>query len=493
MSFGLLIAISLSLIGYNAVRDYYTDVQYKRASEFAERLIDMHPLMWEEYTNSPARFGEKLRRYILYAPRLGLYLLDNNGAVLASAGESQLFWSNYRVNLAPVRDALQNDPDQPIFADDPDLRNELCLVAARPVGTPEINGQGGWLYVVARYADTDTAPGSLLRAYALKTAGKIGLLTLGLGVLLTIAIMALMTRPLSALTRVAEHIRESGLQDADTLNQARDIPHVSRHDEIGRLGRAFQEMLQRLRTEMSRVKKADGQRREMVASVSHDLRTPLTALTGQLETINLKGDALDKAQREQMIERALHNASHLRRLTDSLAEVSRLDSPEFIAEPEPTALGELADDITQRFVPIAESQGISLKADYPDAMALICVDAGLVERALVNLIDNALRVTPDGGAVRVSVDADTAQVRLQVSDTGPGLNEADQGKVFDLFYQASKHRDTRGSSGLGLAVVRRVAELHGGTAGVHSAPGQGATFYLEFPNPGLGACEDAKD
>ena len=142
-SFGLLIAISLALIGYNAVREYYTDVQYKRASEFAERLIDMHPLMWEEYANSPARFGEKLRRYILYAPRLGLYLLDNNGAVLASAGESQLFWSNYRVNLQPVRDALQNDPDQPIFADDPDLRNELCLVAARPVGTPEINGQGG--------------------------------------------------------------------------------------------------------------------------------------------------------------------------------------------------------------------------------------------------------------------------------------------------------------------------------------------------------------
>lgn len=481
-TFGLLIAVSLALIGYMAVRDYYADVQYKRASEFAERLIDMHPLMWDEYKNSPARFGEKLRRYILYAPRLGLYLLDRDGAVLASAGESQLFWSNYRVNLDPVRAALDRDPSQPIFADDPDRQYALCLVAARPVGNPAVAGQGGWLYVVARYADTDTSPSSLLRAYAVKTAGTIGLVTLAFGVLLTIAIMALMTRPLSALTRVAESIRESGLQDENALSASQHIPHVSRHDEIGRLGRAFQEMLVRLRTEMNRVRQVDDQRREMVASVSHDLRTPLTALTGQLETIRLKGNALDSTQREEMLERAMHNAGHLRRLTDSLAEVARLDSPGFHPEPEPTALGELADDITQRFMPAAENQSISLRVDYPEQMSLLPLDAALVERALVNLIDNALRVTPSGGTVQVRVTEHDTNTRLQVTDTGPGLNEAERNRVFDLFYQASEHRHMRGSSGLGLAVVQRVAELHGGSAGVHSEPGNGATFYIDFPS-----------
>ncbi|MGB7306336.1 MAG: HAMP domain-containing sensor histidine kinase [Burkholderiaceae bacterium] len=478
--FGLLIALSLALIGYIAVRDYYTDVQYKRASEFAERLIDMHPLMWEEYSNSPATFGEKLSRYILYAPKIGLYLLDNEGSVLASAGDSQLFWSNYRVDLNPVREALQRDPDQPIFADDPDIRDQLCLVAARPVGRPDQPGQGGWLYVVARYASTDTAPGSLLRAYAIKTAGKIGLLTLGLGVILTMAIIALMTRPLSALTRVAERIRETGLDDSPP-NEQTAIPHLSRHDEIGRLGRAFQEMLSRLRTEMSRVKQADNQRREMVASVSHDFRTPLTALTGQLETIKLKGESLDKNQRNQMIARAIHNAGHLKRLTDSLAEVASLDNPEFKAQPEPTALGELADDITQRFMPVAESRGVKLTADYPDALPLLDVDAGLIERAMVNLIDNALRVTPRGGSVRVAVRNEKNRLRVQVSDTGPGVSGTDQPHVFDLFYQTSQHRETRGSSGLGLSVVRRVAELHGGRAGLSSEPGQGSTFFIEIP------------
>jgi len=479
-TFGLLIAVCLALVGYKAVRDYYTDVQYKRASEFAERLVAMHPEMWEEYRSSPTIFGEHLREYILYAPNIGLYLLDPNGAVLASAGPSQIFWSNYSVDLKPVLQGLATNPTQPIFADDPDMRDTLCLVAARPVGNLNVPGHGGWLYVVARNADTDTQPGSLLRAYGLKTAGRIGLITLGIGILMTMAIMALMTRPLSALTRVAERIGESGL-DGDPPMPETEIPHASRHDEIGRLGRAFQEMLSRLSTEMSRVKSVDTQRREMVASVSHDIRTPLTALTGQLETIKLKASELDKAQHDQLVERAIHNAEHLKRLTDSLAEVSLLDSPEFRAEPEPTALGELADDVTQRFARHAEEKQITLSADYTDRLPLLELDAGLIERALVNLIDNALRVTPIGGQVTVAVGEMDDKIRLQVSDTGPGIDQKDQERVFDLFYQANAHRSNRGSSGLGLSVVRRVAELHDGQVGLESSLGNGSTFYIDLP------------
>jgi signal transduction histidine kinase len=479
-TFGLLIAICLALVGYKAVRDYYTDLQYKRSSDFAERLVAMHPEMWEEYRDAPTTFGEHLREYILYAPNVGLYLLDPNGAVLASAGPSQIYWSNYTVDLKPVLQGLATDPTQPIFADDPDLRDTLCLVAARPIGNLNVPGHGGWLYVVARNADTDTQPGSLLRTYGLKTAGRIGLITLGIGILMTMAIMALMTRPLSALTRVAERIGQSGL-DGDPPMPETEIPHASRHDEIGRLGRAFQDMLSRLSTEMSRVKSVDTKRREMVASVSHDIRTPLTALTGQLETIKLKAGELDKAQHDQLVERAIHNAEHLKRLTDSLAEVSRLDSPEFKAQTEPTALGELADDVTQRFARNAEEKNILLSVDYTEQLPLLELDAGLIERALVNLIDNALRVTPSAGQVTVAVAENNDMIRLQVTDTGPGINEEDQAQVFDLFFQANAHRANRGSSGLGLSVVRRVAELHGGQAGLASSPGNGSTFHMDFP------------
>ena len=477
-AFGLVITAALALISYQSVRAYYTDLEFKRSNEFAQRLVDIHTDLWKVYKDDPASFGEKLQKYILYAPNTGLYLLDNDGRVLSSAGEQRLFWSNYRVDMNEVTGAMSGSPEQPIFADDPDMIGGKCLVAARQImwqGEPR-----GWLYVVARNAEADTEPLAILKAYAMRTGLKISLLTIGLCVLLTMAIIALLTRPLVALTKVAEEIKQSGFTD-DTNILGCIIPNCERDDEIGRLGRAFQEMLSRLREEMQRVTQADAKRRELVASVSHDLRTPLTALTAQLETVALKGDSLPAEQRKLLYQRALHNAEHLKRLTNSLAEISRLDNPEFKAQPEPMALGELTDDVVQRFIATAESRDVRLSVDYQDGLPMTAVDASLIERALSNLIDNALRVTPAGGTVAVSVEQRPDGVRVQVRDSGPGVAESDQPRVFDLFYQASKHREHRGSSGLGLALVRRVAELHGGIAGLQSEPGNGSTFFIDLP------------
>jgi len=113
---------------------------------------------------------------------------------------------------------------------------------------------------------------------------------------------------------------------------------------------------------------------------------------------------------------------------------------------------------------------------------LAWVDAGLFERALANLLDNALRVTPTGGTVHVKLSQHARAIRLEVSDTGPGVALEDQARVFDRFYQGNRQRDQRGSAGLGLAIVKRVAELHGGQAGLHSEPGKGSTFFIELPH-----------
>ena len=114
-------------------------------------------------------------------------------------------------------------------------------------------------------------------------------------------------------------------------------------------------------------------------------------------------------------------------------------------------------------------------------MPLTRADAALIERALSNLLDNALRVTPGGGRVTVRALRDAGGIRLEVADTGPGVAAEDQPRVFERFYQTSRHRETRGSSGLGLAIVKRVAELHGGSVGLRSEPGRGSTFFIELP------------
>jgi signal transduction histidine kinase len=476
VGFGLMMAALLAIIMHASVRQYYSDWLYAKNAGFAQRILEAHPDLWRDYTRDPAGFGATLRQYTLYAPDTGLYLLDLDGRVLASAGETQPFWTSYRVDLAPVVDSMSTDPALPIIADDPDFEGDTSLVTARQV--LHQGGPRGWLYVVARRTDLGTAMPALLGSYAIRTAATVGLMTIAIGVLLTMAMISLLTRPLTALTRATEQVRNSGFSDEQCVGF---FPDADRDDEIGRLGRTFHDAFDRLRQETERVRTIDSRRREMVASVSHDLRTPLTALVGQIETIRMKRDSLPAEAQEHLLERALQNARHLKQLTDALAELARLDSPEFRAQPEPIAIGELADDVVQRFAAAAQEAGVTLTVEYPDGLPLTRADAALVERALANLLDNALRVTPEGGRVRVRALRDAGGIRLEVADTGPGVSEEDQPLVFERFYQTSRHREHRGSSGLGLAIVKRVAELHGGTAGLRSEPGRGSTFFIELP------------
>ncbi|MEN9315517.1 MAG: hypothetical protein RIS35_1910 [Pseudomonadota bacterium] len=474
--FGLVTALLLATIMFSAVRAYYADVVHEKSGTFAERVLEMHPDLWERYERNRDGFGARLTEFVLYSPNTGLYLLDNEGKVLASAGDGRPGPEPTHIDLTRVRVAQAERSEAPIVAQDPERPGHGSLVAARPVLSK--GRQVGWLYVVSRATDIAGYEPDLLRSYAVRTAVTVSLLTLALGVLLTITMLALLTGPLIGLTRVVEKVRDSGFSE-DVSGEL--LASVARNDEIGRLSRTFRDTFERLRIETQRVEQTDARRREMVASVSHDLRTPLTALMGQLETIRMKGDAMPPEQQQQLLARAMLNTQHLQRLTDALAELGRLDSPGFRTHPEPIAIGELADDVVQRFASRASTNGVHLGIEYPDALPLTRVDAGLIERALANLIDNALRVTPSGGTISVRVVHEGGGIRIEVSDTGPGVAPEDQPRVFERFYQASRHRELRGSAGLGLAIVRRVAELHGGRAGLRSEKGRGATFFIDLP------------
>jgi signal transduction histidine kinase len=473
---GLLTAIVLAAVMHMSVRSYYTDVVYTQSRAFIDRVVEMYPDLWETYEKSPDAFSEQLSAFTVFSPNTGMYLLDPKGRVLATSGEPKLFWSTWSVDLGPIREQLTLDATMPIAGLDPDHQQKSCIVAARPLLRD--GREVGWLYVVARAADVGTQAPELLKSYAIQTAVKVSLLTLAIGVALTVAMIALLTRPLTALTRAAERVRSGGF--SATLCET-EFPFRDRNDEIGRLSRTFRETLERLKVEMDRVTQTDAQRREMVANVSHDLRTPLTALIGQLETIRMKADALEPEARDRFIEAAVNNAHHLRRLTDALNELAKLDNPELTIEREPIALGELADDLAQRYGIRAEEAGVHLRVTYPDKLPLARVDAGLIERAIGNLLDNAIRVTPAGGTIELRVVDGPDGLRVEVADSGPGVSVEDQARVFQRFYQGSKHREQRGSSGLGLAIVKRVAELHGGRVGLESAPSRGATFWMLLP------------
>jgi predicted ATPase/signal transduction histidine kinase len=226
-------------------------------------------------------------------------------------------------------------------------------------------------------------------------------------------------------------------------------------------------------------------RRELIANVSHDLRSPLASLRGYIETVLLKEPLLSAADRRGYLEIALRDAQQLQSLIDELFELARLDFDGYRIEAEPVQLGELARDVAQKLGLAAEQRRVRLDLDVDAELGLARADIGLVERALTNLLDNALAHTPSGGRVELSVRAQGTSVLLRVSDNGKGIAAEDLPRIFERFYRADKSRRRATSgAGLGLTIVKRIVELHGSQIRVDSAVGRGTSFAFSLPLAG---------
>jgi signal transduction histidine kinase len=225
-------------------------------------------------------------------------------------------------------------------------------------------------------------------------------------------------------------------------------------------------------------------RRDLIADVSHDLRTPLVAMRGYLELLVGRGDRLpaDVAQRYAAI--ALRQCEQLGRLVDELFELAKLDYRGLVLERESFAVGELASDVVQKFALAGEARGVALAVAVAADTPALEADLRLVERVLENLVGNALAHTPRGGRVEVRIAPAAAAIELQVTDTGPGIPAADLPRIFERHWRGSataRDGEAADGAGLGLAIARRIVELHGGSIRAESEPGKGSRFVVALP------------
>jgi signal transduction histidine kinase len=246
-----------------------------------------------------------------------------------------------------------------------------------------------------------------------------------------------------------------------------------------RLARAEAETAQRLLAEQNeRLREADRLKDEFVALISHDLRTPLTSITGYVELAR-EEDLPDDVR--SYLEVVARNSERLLVLVNDLLFVARLQSGELSLEPDDVDLAALAAETVQTLEPRAAAREISLTCTV-DSSTLVHADRGRLSQLLDNLVSNALKFTPDRGSVHVAVGVQNGVVRLEVSDTGIGITPGDQRRLFERFFRAENAvaRQVPGT-GLGLYISRVIADAHEGSLTVHSEVGHGSTFTLELP------------
>ena len=230
--------------------------------------------------------------------------------------------------------------------------------------------------------------------------------------------------------------------------------------------------------DITRLRQLERMRRDFVANVSHELRTPLTAIKGYAETLT-DGALDDREAAARFIGIISSHADRLNRLLDDLLDLSRLESEQMEVELRACELKKIVDTCIGSVGQIAVQKRIAVAADIPSEIQVVC-DAKLIEQALINLLDNAVKYTPDDGEVRVGTrPIGGERIAVYVEDTGIGIPSDDLGRVFERFYRVDKGRSRdMGGTGLGLAIVRHIAEAHGERISVESALGKGTTFSL---------------
>jgi len=261
-------------------------------------------------------------------------------------------------------------------------------------------------------------------------------------------------RPVEMITATAEEISATDL--------SRRIGLEGPEDELKRLADAFDSML-------GRIAGAFAAQRQFVADASHELRNPIAIIQTNLDVAEE-----ELGPRAPVVRRA---AARMAQLVDDLLALARSEGD---GRRQRVALVEIAAEVAEELAALADARGVRVDVEGPGAEVLC--DADALRRAVSNLVDNAIRVSPPGGRVSIRAGDGPDGVRLDVDDEGPGIPLEEQARVFERFWRADESRSrASGGSGLGLAIVRRIVELHDGTVTVESAPGEGARFTIRLP------------
>ena len=352
-------------------------------------------------------------------PSVEVYLLANDGRIVGDAAPPGQI-KRERVDLAPVRRFLAGEA-LPIEGDDPRHLDTAKVFSAAPV---RVAGQDkGYVYVVLQGQAHDALAMAVSRSSVLRTTlWSIALVAL-LGLVAGLAAFGLITRPLRGLTRAVRDFDGDDGRALAALEKPADATDTS-GDEISLLRRSFVQMGRRISEQWRELTRQDQQRRDLVANISHDLRTPLTSLHGYLETLRMKDDTLDASERRRYLDIALAQSRKVGRLAQELFELARLESGLVRLEPETFSLPELAQDVIQKFELAAEARQQRLTTAIAHELPPVRADLGMIERVLTNLLDNAIRHSAPGGNIELSLGQAREGVQVRVSDTGAGIPEA---------------------------------------------------------------------
>jgi signal transduction histidine kinase len=245
------------------------------------------------------------------------------------------------------------------------------------------------------------------------------------------------------------------------------------------IGFVFNEMAATLAKNIQELKETDEFRKELISNISHDLRTPVASIQGYAETLLLKKETLDETDQVKYLKIIYASCDKLKKLVGELFELSKLQTNQVKLNPEPFSIAELVSDIANKYRIISQKRGISINTFIPRDVLMVEADIILIDRALQNLIDNALKFSKEGDFINIDIKPDQHdRVQISIADSGEGIGPDELPYIFERYYKGKNYSE---STGLGLAIVKKIMELHQTDIRVSSQRGKGTVFSFVLP------------
>lgn len=478
LSVALLLIVGGMGAAFFVVDRTYTRAYYEELSQNLNAPIAMYVTNQRQLIANGVADLDNMRELASHAmvinPSAEIYLLDTNGTILGHNLPSESV-AMTAVDLAPIRALIDGETRFPLRGDDPRNTNSQKIFSAWPVTFDD--ELEGYLYVVLGGQKYEQLAANISESYVARASvvaiSGIVLLTAVIGLL----VFGLLTRRLKRLHRDMHRVTESHFELKPALART-----SGNGDEIDALTTAFVDMSSQIRAQIEQLTENDRLRRELVSNISHDLRTPLAAMQGYVETLLINSNSMSAEERERYLRIAQKHAVRLGALIGDLFELSKLDAASVTPSVELFSLAELVQDIAHEFQLESDRKKIDLHVEVGGSASNTMGDIGLIQRVLENLVRNAIQFTPSGGTVTISITESPETVAVAVSDSGPGIAEDEVPRIFDRFYRARDGEEARSdSSGLGLAIVKRILDLHNSRIVVTSKLNAGTRFEFELP------------
>ncbi len=470
-----LTGIVFAALGWFVARTHVDVTSQQLNRDLAERIVKENTLTYVDgqMVNTQA-IKKTFDHYMTVNPAIEIYQLDVDGNIIAFSADPGVVKRD-AIDLEPVKAMIGNTQALPILGDDPRGEGRRKIFSASALSKD--NDELGYLYVILRGQAVDVIESAFGDSYLFKALATALAASLALGLIASLIIFRLLGRRLenlaSRMTALGSNLGASGPTEQRLASEQHALTAPRTTDEVYALESTFDAMAGRIEHQMAELSDKDAKRREFLAHISHDLRTPLTVVNTALESLAVRFDRLDDAQRLDHIKTARHESERLTGLVNDLFQLARLDNNTDTNAMEPVAVGDLIQDVAHKHHLSCHSADVTLEALAAGNLPMVHGNVGLIERMLDNIVTNAIAHTPANGRIEIAAKHEDGVVRVSVTDTGPGIAPADRSRIFDPGYRGA--RRTGNGAGLGLAISRKIAQWHEGELRLTDSP-TGARF-----------------